>query len=284
MYTPRKRKTPLAPVIVISALSVAGIIAGIVALQYLSNRRQDQAATQAPQARQPRASVDTSPRIEPNTVRVQAPEQPKRVAAELKLKKDDRLSVEAIKLQPNIYGQMAQENVGHVVALASNHIDETITRAVIEFYFRDEDGGYLKTKPAEVRYVPPLGEVHVSQAYSGLEAESVEPDYQVTEVKTKAGMACFEVELHYDAQDKRISGWVRNETPHIVGNPALIVDFLGAGGQVVDTLTLTDLGEKFPDVLDAGARGFINAPAHPRSYVAGGRVSCRLFDKPAGTE
>jgi hypothetical protein len=265
MYTPRKRKTPLAPVIVISALSVAGIIAGIVALQYLSNRRQDQAANQAPQARQPRASVDTSPRIEPNTVRVQAPEQPKRVAAELKLKKDDRLSVEAIKLQPNIYGQMAQENVGHVVALASNHIDETITRAVIEFYFRDEDGGYLKTKPAEVRYVPPLGEVHVSQAYSGLEAESVEPDYQVTE-------------------DKRISGWVRNETPHIVGNPALIVDFLGAGGQVVDTLTLTDLGEKFPDVLDAGARGFINAPAHPRSYVAGGRVSCRLFDKPAGTE
>lgn len=280
MYTPRQRKTPLAPVIVISSLAVAGIIAGIVALYYLSSRPPQADTTDpAPSAQQQRASVDASPRLETPTA--QAPPQTSRAPAQVTLSKDQRLSVEGIKLQPNIYGQMAQQNVGHVVALASSHTDETITRAVIEFYFRDAAGGYLKTKPVEVRYIPALGDIHVSQAYSGVDADKVELDYQVTEVEIDAGMACFEVELHYDPREKRITGWVRNETSRIVGNPALIVDFIGPGGQVVDTLTLTDLGEKFPDVLDAGAKGLVNAPAHPRSYVATGRISCRLFDKPS---
>lgn len=281
MYSPPKRKTPLAPIIAITAVSVVGIIAGLVAILHLSNRPDEQVSQSAPptEPARPRASVDSPPLITRGD-RANRPARPSPTPAELTLKKDDRLKINAIRLEPNVYSQADENGVGSVVALASNQSRQTITKAVIEFYFRQAEGGYLKTMPIEARYIPPLGDVHLSHGYSGIDAADVQPDYQVIKVVTDEHMVCFEAELHYDMEQKRVGGWVRNPTTRAVGNPALIVDFLGPQGRILDSLMLTDLGEKFPSVLDAGARGFIDAPAHPRSYVATGQVSCRLFDKP----
>jgi len=243
MYSLPKRKTPLAPVIAITVVCMVGIVAGLVAIHHLSTRPAEEVSQSAPPA-QPRSSPGQ---------------------AELTLKKDERLRVDAIRLEPNVYSQADQNGIGTVVALASNQSRQTITRAVIEFYFRQAEGGYLKTMPIEARYIPPLGDVHLSHGYSGIDAADVQTDYQVIKVVTDEHMVCFEAELHYDMEQKRVAGWVRNPTTRAVGNPALIVDFLGPQGRILDSLTLTDLGEKFPNILDAGARGFIDAPAHPRS-------------------
>jgi hypothetical protein len=264
------------------------VVAGLAVVVYLhgnppglKDKAQAKMDSAQPGANQPESPGVTYTRRRPETHRERETHRSRPAGIQgPTLQKDENLKVEAIKLHTNIYG----DNLGHISAVLRNLYPETITKAKVRFFFFNEAGEYQVTSGLTVEYIPPHGTVRISQKYSGIPKEMIARiDYEIMESARNREIGCFrpaETALSFNREDKKVTGWLENVTRDTLLNPAMIVDFIGDNGKILETLVVKDLGPSFPKLLEPGGRHFVDAKADPMRFVVPEEITYRIFEQP----